>query len=120
MIAFKPDVEKIKMARDHVAEITADWPVDGYDVQVVVSELVGNAIRHAGTDEIRVDAYADGGVYTITVWDADRTPPVQRRPGPGALCGRGLVIVAELAARWGVRPDEQDGGKVVFAEWTAP
>ncbi|MFA1539749.1 hypothetical protein [Actinomadura monticuli] len=40
MIAFKPDIEKIKMARDHVAAIAAGWPVDEYLVRVVASELI--------------------------------------------------------------------------------
>lgn len=120
MIAFKPDVEKVKSARDHVAEIAADWPVNDYFVRVVVTELVTNAIRHAVTDEIRVDAYADGDVYVVEVWDADGTPPMLRAPGPDELGGRGLVLVAELATRWGTQHDEEEGGKVVFAEWTAP
>jgi anti-sigma regulatory factor (Ser/Thr protein kinase) len=120
MIAFKPDIEKIKAARDHVARIAAEWPVDEYLVRVVVSELVTNAIRHAGTDEIRVDAYVDGDVYVVEVWDGDGTAPVLCRPGPDALSGRGLVIVGELVARWGTVRDDQEGGKVVFAEWTAP
>ncbi|SPT59373.1 Helix-turn-helix domain [Actinomadura madurae] len=44
-------------------------PVDAYNVRAVVSELVSNAVRHAVTDEVRVDAYADGDVYVVTVWD---------------------------------------------------
>ncbi|MEU8798390.1 ATP-binding protein [Spirillospora sp. NPDC048819] len=119
MIAFKPDVEKIKAARDHVAEIAAEWPVDVYLVRVVASELVTNAIRHAGTDEVRVDAYTDGDVYVVEVWDGDGTLPVVCPPGADELSGRGLMIVGELTARWGTVRDEEEGGKVVFAEWRA-
>ncbi|TDB79592.1 ATP-binding protein [Actinomadura sp. KC216] len=120
MIAFKPDVEEIKTARDHVAEIAAEWPVDDYTVRMVVSELVTNAVRHACTDEVRVDAYADDGAYVVEVWDGDETVPVVGRPGRDALSGRGLMIVGELVARWGTVRDEGKGGKVVFAEWKAP
>lgn len=119
MIAFKPDVEKIKAARDHVAEIAANWPVDVYQVRLVTSELVTNAIRHACTDEVRVDAYADGDVYVVKVWDGDGTPLVVCPLGADALSGRGLVIVGDLVARWGTLRDEDGGGKVVFAEWWA-
>ncbi|TDC70082.1 BldC family transcriptional regulator [Actinomadura sp. GC306] len=116
MLAFKPDVEMIKVARDYVAEIAAEWPVDGYHVRVVVSELVTNAIRHARTDEIRVDAGSDGDVHAVKVWDGDGTLPVSRAPGPDAVGGRGLVIVGELVSRWGALRDVA-GGKTVFAEW---
>ncbi|MGI5206361.1 hypothetical protein ACQEU6_32915 [Spirillospora sp. CA-108201] len=67
MIAFKPDVKKIKTARDHIAEITTNWPVNAYHGRVVTSELVTNAIRHAVTDEIRVDAYTDGRICVVKV-----------------------------------------------------
>jgi anti-sigma regulatory factor (Ser/Thr protein kinase) len=116
MLAYKPDVAMIKMARDHIAEIAAEWPVDGYHVRVVVSELVTNAIRHARTDEIRVDACSDGDVHVVKVWDGDGTLPVPRSLGPDAVGGRGLMIVGELVTRWGTVP-EVAGGKTVFAEW---
>ena len=119
MITFKPDEAKIKMARDHVAEIAAEWPVDVYFVRVVTSELVTNAIRHAGTDEVRVDAYADGDVYVVEVWDGDRTLPLVCPPAPDGLSGRGLMLIGELVSRWGTLRDEKEGGKVVFAEWRA-
>lgn len=105
MLAFKANAEEIKAARDYVAAIAAQWPVDAYTVRVVVSELVSNAVRHAVTDEVRVDAYVDGDVHVVTVWDADGTLPVPRSPGSEALNGRGLVIVGELATRWGALRD---------------
>lgn len=120
MIAFKPQVEKIKAARDHVAEIATRWPVDEYTVRVVVSEPVTNAIRYAVTDEVRVDAYAVDDVYVVEVWDGDRTLPVVCPSNPDAPSGRGLMIVGDLVARWGTVHDEEQGGKVVFAEWKAP
>jgi anti-sigma regulatory factor (Ser/Thr protein kinase) len=118
MISIKPDVGNIKAAREHVAGIAAGWPVDAYEVSVVASELVTNAVLHAKTDEIRVDACADGGVYVLKVWDADETLPVACRPGSDVVGGRGLMIVEELAARWGAVRDGE-GGKGVFAEWGA-
>lgn len=101
MLAYKPDVAMIMMARDHIAEIAAEWPVDGY---------------HVRTDEIRVDACSDGDVHVVKVWDGDGTLPVPRSPGPDAVGGRGLMIVGELVTRWGTVPDVA-GGKTVFAEW---
>lgn len=120
MIAFKPDMEKIKVARDHVAVIAAGWPVDEYLVRVVASELITNAVRHACTDEVRVDAHSDGRVCVVEVWDGDGTLPVVHRPGPDAVGGRGLMIVGELVTRWGAVRDDREGGKTVFAEWVVP
>jgi anti-sigma regulatory factor (Ser/Thr protein kinase) len=113
-------MEEIKAARDHVAGIAAGWPVDEYLVRVVVSELVTNAVRHATTNEVRVDAYADGDVYGVQVWDGDATLPAVCRPGPDAVGGRGLVIVGELVTRWGTVRGDKGDGKTVFAEWIIP
>ncbi|GAA4237612.1 ATP-binding protein [Actinomadura meridiana] len=122
MIEFKPDPVKVKVARDHVARIAAEWPIESDDVGLVTSELVSNAVRHAGTDTIQVDAFADAdeheGVYVVEVWDADLRRPVLCRPSAEALGGRGLWVVAQVADGWGVRYDHDDGGKVVYAEWT--
>ncbi|GAA4233959.1 ATP-binding protein [Actinomadura meridiana] len=121
MIEFKPDPVKVKVAREHVAEITADWPIDPDDVGLVTSELVSNAVRHAGTDTIQVDAFSDAddheGVYVVEVWDADPMRPVAGRPSAESVGGRGLWVVAQVADEWGVRFDHEDGGKVVYAEW---
>ncbi|MEU8301971.1 ATP-binding protein [Actinomadura sp. NPDC048955] len=122
MIVFRPELAKVRIARDHVAEITTDWPVNEYFIRLVASELVTNAVRHAATEMIRVHACAGEGVYVIEVWDADRRPPV---PAAQPLCpespgGRGLWIVTDCADRWGVRHDDDDGGKVVYAQWTRP
>ena len=76
------------------------------DVLVVLSELLGNSVRHARPldnglvrilwrvrpDEVEV-AVADGGALT---------KPRAERPPFAALSGRGLGIVDALAASWGV------------------
>lgn len=119
MIYLDAESVSVKVARDYVGKIAAEsWPVDEYTVRVVTSELVTNAVRYGGTHKIRVDAYADGDRYVVGVWDASGTLPVIRRPAAGSLCGRGLLLVAELATRWGVLPDHEEGGKTVYAEWT--
>ena len=76
------------------------------DARLVVSELVGNAVRHArpladGTmhiawksGECSVDiAVTDGGALTT---------PERVEAGVSDLAGRGLSIVETLAARWWV------------------
>ena len=79
---------------------------DSADVLVVLSELLGNSVRHArplAGGNVRVMwrvrprevevAVADGGAVT---------QPRAERPPFAALSGRGLGIVDALAESWGV------------------
>ncbi|HTW21658.1 MAG TPA: ATP-binding protein [Mycobacteriales bacterium] len=80
---------------------------------LVVSELVSNALRHADTPMVLL-LRIDGPMLRMEV--ADRSPMFVR-PHRAELLrenGRGLAIVAALAARWGV--DLTDSGKSVWAE----
>jgi anti-sigma regulatory factor (Ser/Thr protein kinase) len=92
------------------------------DAVSVAAELVGNAIRHARPlpgDVVRVAwkvrHAAGGAAVDIRVTDGGgHTEPLVRHFDPDATDGRGLAIVAALAARWGV---ERDGlGQTVWAE----
>ena len=87
-------------------------------VLVVVSELVANAIRHAGTD-FTVTAAIDGDAVRIGVLDHDSRPPTLLGFDSESTSGRGLHMVASLSREWGWRTAESDGGvsgKVVWAE----
>jgi anti-sigma regulatory factor (Ser/Thr protein kinase) len=87
-----------------------------WEAAMVTDELVGNAIRHAGT-EFTVTVEVDDEFVRITVSDWDPCPPVMTAVGPEATSGRGLVIVATLAMSWGFETTERDGtsGKAVWA-----
>ncbi|GAB1822182.1 ATP-binding protein [Herbidospora sp. RD11066] len=82
------------------------------DCQLIVSELVTNAVRHAGTAfALRLrgtTAWIYGEVY-----DTGATPPRARDPRPESTDGRGLLIVGALAASWGYAPGVR-GGKIVW------
>ncbi|MFB7464865.1 ATP-binding protein [Streptomyces sp. NPDC056224] len=54
----------------------------------------------------------------IEVTDARREMPVLARPADGET-GRGLLLVASLADRWGVTP-YPPGGRTVWAEAELP
>lgn len=85
------------------------------DAQLVVSELVTNAVMHgAGDIELRLDL-ADGAL-SVCVCDGGRAEPQRRGPGTTAEGGRGLALVAMLTQDWGFRPDGT-GGKEVWARF---
>jgi anti-sigma regulatory factor (Ser/Thr protein kinase) len=96
-----------------------DEPVDAdlvTDAQLVVSELVTNAVLHGDGDiELRL-GMADGAL-SVCVCDGGPAEPQQRGPGTTAEGGRGLVLVATLTQDWGFRPDGR-GGKEVWALFT--
>jgi anti-sigma regulatory factor (Ser/Thr protein kinase) len=86
------------------------------DVELVVSELVTNAMRH-GVGEITMHLEIAPDRVVVGVRDEGDGRPSPRQPELSDLNGRGLAMVALLAADWGVRP-EPHGGKVVWCVLT--
>lgn len=87
----------------------------GDDLDVVVSELAGNALRHTGTLGDVTLGLGDN-VVQVAVFDPEDRLPTPRRPDPDGDSGRGLMLVAALSQRWNVDRDVQRGGKAVWAE----
>lgn len=72
------------------------------DVRLVASELVTNALVHAGTAFV-VTLRGTPGRVLLTVRDGSSAVPVRPPAGPALEPGgRGLAIVAELSDEWGV------------------
>ena len=75
---------------------------------LLVSELVSNSVRHAGLaddERIRLRAWCDAACAYVEVCDGGRSGPVPaKRPNSDAFepGGLGLVLVDEMADRWGV------------------
>ena len=87
------------------------------DALIAISEIVTNALVHAGTPiglTIRVDA---AGIR-VEVADGSPHPPQPRLYAVTAGTGRGLALVQELVRAWGTEVD--DPGKVVWFELGAP
>lgn len=78
-----------------------------------MSEVVTNALLHAGTD-IVLRLETTGNRVRVEVWDASPLPPSMRHYGDSALTGRGLGLVDALAAAWGIRSESE--GKTVWFE----
>ncbi|MDP9444570.1 MAG: PAS domain S-box protein [Actinomycetota bacterium] len=95
--------------RQTLAEARSEEFVD--DAQLLASELVTNAVIHAGTDiDLRVTADDSGVVVEVT--DGDPRLPSARNYGSTATIGRGLLLLQLTAQEWGVQPRER--GKTVW------
>ncbi|MFC5910008.1 ATP-binding protein [Streptacidiphilus monticola] len=85
------------------------------DVLLAASELLSNAIQHAGGVRELVVTLRDG-LVRLDVLDASPVEPRLLAPGqPTRPGGHGLQVVNRLAARWG--SDPVPGGKSVWAEF---
>ncbi|MGW9382347.1 ATP-binding protein [Streptomyces albidoflavus] len=103
----------VAQARRTTATALKHWslpetPVE--DAQLVVSELVSNAIIH-GSGDVRLRLRHDGHELRIQVTDDSTAPARRRRASAADLGGRGLHLVACLSLRWGV----EDGGRTTYA-----
>lgn len=86
------------------------------DARIVVSELVANAVQHAGDSGsllLRVHSTGPDTIY-VGLSDGSKINPVIRELSTNEETGRGMHIVEQLAARWGVDPDGD--GKRVWVE----
>jgi len=84
------------------------------DVVLLVSELVTNAVLHAGTI-VRLRASAEDGRVLVAVGDDDPLhEPLSPLYEPSATSGRGIRLVDQLATTWGVEVFESS--KVVWFE----
>ncbi|MFJ3823232.1 SpoIIE family protein phosphatase [Streptomyces nodosus] len=95
-----------------------EWGLDeiGFVTELVVSELVTNAIRY-GQPPIRLRLIYDRAVI-CEVSDASNTAPHLRRARIFDEGGRGLMLVAQLTQRWGTRHARE--GKTIWCEQTLP
>ncbi|MEW2304254.1 SpoIIE family protein phosphatase [Streptomyces sp. NPDC006655] len=139
----QPDDIALLLARTHALGIdhvvSWDVPVDpaavgevrakavhqvltwGYDelvttTELIVSELVTNAIRYA-EPPITLRLLRDSRL-TCEVADGSSTAPRLRHARSTDEGGRGLFLVAQLAHRWGAR--HTGDGKIIWAEQEIP
>ncbi|MEV5431649.1 ATP-binding protein [Streptomyces sp. NPDC052701] len=108
--AFEGETESIAEARRFAADFltrlrergAAVSPGAAGSVQLVVSELVTNAMKYA-PGPCLLDLELVGDRLEITVWDSSPELPVVAPPEPGRVGGHGLEIVAALTLGLEVR-----------------
>ncbi|MET9559567.1 SpoIIE family protein phosphatase [Streptomyces tauricus] len=108
------DPKAAGQARRHVRGQLADWGLDDLvpTTELLVSELVGNVVRHAkGPVRLRL---LYGAELICEVFDGSLTMPRIRRASESDEGGRGLQLVTALTERWGVRYTRT--GKCIWTE----
>ena len=71
---------------------------------LVISELLTNAVQHAGAGRILLTARLTGTVLRIEVCDSSPLLPRPGLPDDDSETGRGLLLVSALADRHGTEP----------------
>ncbi|MFF8597168.1 ATP-binding protein [Streptomyces sp. NPDC015220] len=90
------------------------------DAQIVISELIANALRHApGPGGILLEVLtSDPARLRITVRDSSPHAPRLRVPDPHRIGGHGLHLITRLCDRF--RTTRREDGKHVTAEMWLP
>lgn len=112
---FNADPALVSTARHGVGEAAERLGCESVDdVQLAASELIANAVEH-GRGPVTVRASHDGVRLRVAVHDRGGGRPIVGADHGLGERGRGMQIVAAVAASWGC--DVVGGGKTVWAEF---
>ena len=110
--AFSASVAR-DFVRYHLVDHELPYLVD--DIRLVVSELVTNAVVHAGTP-VLVTIQRLPFCVILTVRDGSSRRPTPTVATVDATGGRGMDVVRQLSDAWGVLP-AVGGDKCVWASF---
>ena len=109
--AFEPEPTAVAAARRFVRETLNSWQLSGRDDLMVddavllTSELVTNAVVHAGTG-VELTCRLNGAAVEVSVLDRHPARMIPDPPSGGAEAdrpnGRGLLLPGALSSSWGV------------------
>lgn len=104
----------VSAARVFVATVLTQWQADDsvYDAQLVVTELITNAMRHGG-GAASLALVLRGQHVGCAVSDHSTAPPIPTTPDYFAEYGRGMHLIQALSICWGWYP--MTHGKRVWA-----
>ncbi|WP_258053555.1 SpoIIE family protein phosphatase/ATP-binding protein [Streptomyces sp. Ru72] len=114
-----PDPSAVAGMRVALSHKLDEWGLAelGFAMELVLSELVTNAIRY-GSPPIHVRLIHDDRTLVCEVADGSSTSPHLRYAATTDEGGRGLFLVSRMTERWGTRYTPQ--GKVIWAEQALP
>lgn len=133
--SFAHDAASVPQARHVVRHVLDGAGLDEMttaEIEIVLSEIVGNAVRHArplgdGGIHVRCEVAADADArleahVEISVTDGGAPGRVvsPRSPDESSTSGRGLCIVDGLADEWGVVEDLDTLSRTVWASFGGP
>ncbi|GAA3379583.1 SpoIIE family protein phosphatase/ATP-binding protein [Streptomyces sannanensis] len=109
------DPAAVPRVRADVTVRLETWGLDevAFPAELIVSELVTNAIRY-GAQPIRLRLLYDCDSLICEVADGSSTSPHLRRAAATDEGGRGLFLIAQFAQSWGTRYTAR--GKIIWAE----
>lgn len=129
-LALAPAAQPAKNARRFTRATLERWGLETLadDAEIIVGEIVANAIRHAGgtaavgdsppparaDSQIGLRLFRRAGEVMCAVLDPSDSAPVLKPPSYEAECGRGLQLVDALSDVWGWSP-VVGYGKAVWA-----
>ena len=120
---FPCEPSTAEIGRKLVRDVLGVWDLDNLaDVaELIISELIANAVRHTPCDSIRL-IIGRPSATRLRVGVVDRAPsrkPVLEQVGEDDESGRGLLLIDGIADRWGYDlhgPHERPRCKEVWAE----
>lgn len=112
---FPNEPQAVRAARKFAVHELSGYAPELLDVvELLVSELAGNCVRHTNSD-FEVSVSSDRRRIRVTVSDRGAGRPVVQHVDTSAVAGRGLALVEALSSSWGVRTSRLPrGGKAVW------
>ncbi|MEU0675729.1 ATP-binding protein [Streptomyces sp. NPDC006172] len=119
VLPFQAVPAEVRLLRRAAAKQLSQWgtPVAADEAELLVTELATNVVRHVGEGvSATLILEVRGDRLRVEVHDKSRVAPSLRAAGCDQECGRGLHLLATLAADWGTVLTA--AGKAVWCEMT--
>jgi len=120
LTGVEPIPDHVATVRSQARLVLHSWALDEFSwaIELLLSELASNVVRHAHTP-YDVTMTWDRHRVRVSLRDANTAPPRPHVQVTQAEAdGRGLLLVTNLATRWGWEP--QPDGKTVWFELATP
>ncbi|MFJ9742773.1 ATP-binding protein [Streptomyces sp. NPDC101166] len=117
VLPFQAVPAEVRLLRRATAKQLSQWgaPVAADEAELVVTELATNVVRHVGEGvSATLILEVRGDRLRVEVHDKSRVAPSLRAADCDQECGRGLHLLASLAADWGTVLTA--AGKAVWCE----
>lgn len=116
-VLLPPNPSSPTEARAFTRRLLRSWRVASHiieDAELLVTEVVTNAVIHAGTS-IRLVISRASDEIRFDVTDRGEGGVEMRVPSPRASTGRGLFLVNQLASHWRADRESEGGTTVRFS-----